>query len=96
LPDIGNALTSPAGTAESARRVVTDWTATWADSLAKNEDRGSNTCALFLDNGPHREGGYDPDFTDQWTSAWHQRNHYEGGIRVNGARWPGRFLEHRQ
>ncbi len=51
-----------------------------------------NTIVLFTsDNGPHREGGHDPDF---WNSSGglrgHKRDMHEGGIRAPLlARWPG-------
>lgn len=51
-----------------------------------------NTIVLFTsDNGPHLEGGHDPEF---WNSAGglrgHKRDMHEGGIRAPLlARWPG-------
>jgi arylsulfatase A-like enzyme len=53
-----------------------------------------NTLIIFTsDNGPHREGGADPEFFDSNGSLrGSKRDLYEGGIRVPMiARWPGRI-----
>lgn len=58
------------------------------DSLGLAE----NTMIVFTsDNGPHQEGGADPDFFDS-NSCWrgYKRDLYEGGIRVPFiVRWQG-------
>ncbi|MBN2288155.1 MAG: arylsulfatase [Candidatus Glassbacteria bacterium] len=64
--------------------------------LQRLEDLGldTNTLVIFSsDNGPHREGGADPEFFDSnGALRGIKRDLYEGGIRVPMiARWPGRI-----
>jgi arylsulfatase A-like enzyme len=63
--------------------------------LAKIKSLGldEKTLVLFTsDNGPHREGGNDPDFNDSnGPLRGIKRDLYEGGIRIPMiARWPGK------
>jgi arylsulfatase A-like enzyme len=56
----------------------------------------ANTLVMFTsDNGPHKEGGNDPDFFDSnGPFRGIKRDLYEGGIRVPMiARWPGRIAK---
>jgi len=64
--------------------------------LDKLEELGiaENTLVIFTsDNGPHKEGGADPDFfNSNGPFQGHKRDLYEGGIRVPMiASWPGRI-----
>jgi len=63
------------------------------DILMKIKDLGIDGHTVFIftsDNGPHREGGADPDFFDSnGIFKGYKRDLYEGGIRVPFIiRWP--------
>jgi arylsulfatase A-like enzyme len=63
-------------------------------ALLKSLGLDEKTLVLFSsDNGPHKEGGADPDFFDSnGPLRGTKRDMYEGGIRVPLiARWPGRI-----
>lgn len=72
------------------------------NKLLKDLGLDENTLVIFTsDNGPHREGGADPDFFDSAAGLrGYKRDLYEGGIRVPFvAKWPktiqaGRVSEH--
>ena len=66
--------------------------------VQKLKDLGlyENTILIFSsDNGPHKEGGADPDFFDS-NGPWrgYKRDVYEGGIRVPMiVSWPGHIVK---
>lgn len=60
----------------------------------KEDNLDKNTLVIFTsDNGPHAEGGADPDYFDSnGPFRGIKRSLYEGGIRVPTiARWPGKI-----
>ncbi|WP_145058978.1 arylsulfatase [Adhaeretor mobilis] len=64
--------------------------------IAKLEELGiaDNTLVIFSsDNGPHQEGGHDPDyFNSNGLGRGHKRDLYEGGIHVPMiANWAGKI-----
>lgn len=68
------------------------------DLVEKLREQGllENTVFVFAsDNGPHREGGADPDFFDSnGIYRGYKRDLYEGGIRVPLiVMWPGHVAE---
>ena len=64
--------------------------------LLRRKGIDRNTLVLFAsDNGPHKEGGHDPEFFDSnGPLRGIKRDLYDGGIRIPAiARWPGRVPE---
>ncbi len=66
-------------------------------ALLKELGIDENTIITFTsDNGPHREGGHNPDFfNSNGPLKGYKRDLYEGGIRAPFvSRWPGRIKPH--
>ena len=98
VPDLGPYAGKPWPAAEKAfAAMISRMDADIGRVLATLRETGQEQDTLVLfssDNGPHKEGGHDPEFfDDNGPLRGIKRDLYEGGIRVpTFARWPRHIL----